>query len=197
MTDHQGSEQSNLASAESKRCPFCAELIKREAIVCRYCRMDLREGAHAGELSDQVAVAAAGVTAAVASDAPASRASVTTPQDEQERRADAKRAAAEAFGSRSTTSRLGVNLIVLGLLVAAVGGGFYVKNSPSELQLSTLQLGESIKELEAWKPGVGSSYRRRNIAREMEDARDKASMAGIGGLILSGLGVAAALAGKK
>lgn len=34
-------EQSAIASGESKKCPFCAELIKKEARVCRYCGKEL------------------------------------------------------------------------------------------------------------------------------------------------------------
>ena len=36
-TDKAGVERRQLASGEMKQCPYCAELIRPEATVCRYC----------------------------------------------------------------------------------------------------------------------------------------------------------------
>jgi hypothetical protein len=37
----QAIEREKLASGDSRRCPFCAEIVKRQAVVCRYCGRDL------------------------------------------------------------------------------------------------------------------------------------------------------------
>lgn len=39
--DTQQIEREQLQSGSSRKCPFCAEIIKSEAIVCRFCGRDL------------------------------------------------------------------------------------------------------------------------------------------------------------
>jgi hypothetical protein len=50
-------EAEQLRSGDSQKCPFCAELIKREAVVCRYCGRDLKNAPQAALNLDREAPA--------------------------------------------------------------------------------------------------------------------------------------------
>jgi hypothetical protein len=49
-------EQDNIRLERGKRCPFCAEIIKRQAVVCRYCGRELnsKENPRSGSAQTEV-----------------------------------------------------------------------------------------------------------------------------------------------
>lgn len=47
-------EAKKIASGESKKCPFCAELIKKEARACRFCCRDQHTGSFAPVREEKV-----------------------------------------------------------------------------------------------------------------------------------------------
>lgn len=42
--NREGIESDALASGEMRKCPYCAELVKAEAKLCRYCHSELPRG---------------------------------------------------------------------------------------------------------------------------------------------------------
>lgn len=42
--NHEGIESEAIASGNMRKCPYCAELVKAEARLCRYCHSELPQG---------------------------------------------------------------------------------------------------------------------------------------------------------
>ena len=42
-TNTQSIEQEKLNTGESKRCPYCAELVKAQALICKHCGKDVED----------------------------------------------------------------------------------------------------------------------------------------------------------
>jgi len=49
-----GVEENEIKGGDSKKCPHCAEIIKKEANVCRFCGRDLvEESKDGGQINEQ------------------------------------------------------------------------------------------------------------------------------------------------
>ena len=51
--DQKKLDESKIASGDSKKCPFCAEVIKAEAKVCRYCSRELSESEEVDPIEEE------------------------------------------------------------------------------------------------------------------------------------------------